>query len=149
MQSVLDEKKFAVQDIYQVLSQLNNNIKIIKNENLSYRGLRLDKILIKINEKEGNIYKLNGLSNDKKIYNLLGAICLMWNEKYKESEILGDELSFENTSSNELNLKYQKADIWSLGLIIFFLYFGGFPYEGNRAREILSNFRKNEQAGLN
>ena len=89
MQSVLDEKKFAVQDIYQVLSQLNNNIKIIKNENLSYRGLRLDKILIKINEKGGNIYKLNGLSNDKKIYNLLGAICLMWNEKYKESEILG------------------------------------------------------------
>ncbi len=77
MQSVLDEKKFAVQDIYQVLSQLNNNIKIIKNENLSYRGLRLDKILIKINEKGGNIYKLNGLSNDKKIYNLLGAICLM------------------------------------------------------------------------
>jgi len=149
MQLVLDGKKFQVQEIYQVLSQLNNTFKIIKNANLSYRGLRLDKILVKKNEKGENIYKLNGLSYDKKIYTLLGAVGIMRNDKYKAPEILNNELSSENTSPEELNLKYQKADIWSLGIIVFILYFGEFPYEGNKAKDILSNIRKNEQARLN
>ena len=149
MQLILDGKKFLVQEIYQILSQLNNTFKIIKEANLSYRGLRLDKILIKKNEKGEYIYKLNGLSYDKKIYNLLGAVGFMRNEKYKAPELLNNLLISKNMTSNELNLKYQKADIWSLGIIIFILYFGEFPYEGNRAREILSNIRKNENVRLN
>jgi serine/threonine protein kinase len=149
MQLILDGKKFSVQEIYQILSQLNNTFKIIKEANLSYRGLRLDKILIKKNEKGEYIYKLNGLSYDKKIYNLLGAVGFMRNEKYKAPELLNNLLISKNMTSNELNLKYQKADIWSLGIIIFILYFGEFPYEGNRAREILSNIRKNENVRLN
>ena len=149
MQLILDGKKFSVQEIYQILSQLNNIFKIIKEANLSYRGLRLDKILIKKNEKGEYIYKLNGLSYDKKIYNLLGAVGFMRNEKYKAPELLNNLLISKNMTSNELNLKYQKADIWSLGIIIFILYFGEFPYEGNRAREILSNIRKNENVRLN
>ena len=55
MPSVLDGKKFQVQEIYQILSQLNNTFKIIKDANLSYRGLRLDKILVK-KMKKGKIY---------------------------------------------------------------------------------------------
>jgi len=149
MQLILDGKKFSVQEIYQILSQLNNTFKIIKEANLSYRGLRLDKILIKKNEKGEYIYKLNGLSYDKKIYNLLGAVGFMRNEKYKAPELLNNLLISKKMTSNELNLKYQKADIWSLGIIIFILYFGEFPYEGNRAREILSNIRKNENVRLN
>ena len=149
MHQILEGKKFSVQEIYQILTQLNNTFKIIKDENLSYRGLRLDKILIKINEKGEYIYKLNGLSYDKKIYTLLGAVGVMRNDKYKAPELLNNELSSKNISLNELNLKYQKADIWSLGIIIFILYFGEFPYEGNKARDILSNIRKNEKSRLN
>lgn len=48
-----------------------------------------------------------------------------------------------------MELIYQKADLWSLGIIIFILYFGEFPYQGNRANEILSNILKNEKARLN
>ena len=149
MQLVLDGKRFSVQEIYQVLSQLNNTFKIIKDANLSYRGLRLDKILIKKNEKGEYIYKLNGLSYDKKIYKLLGAVGVMQNDKYKAPEILNNELSSENISPEELNLRYQKADIWSLGIIIFILYFGKFPYKGIRAMDILNNIRRNEQDRLN
>ena len=52
-------------------------------------------------------------------------------------------------SEKKLNYLYQKADIWSLGVIIFILYFGEFPYEGKKPKEILSNILKNENARLN
>ena len=144
----LDKGRFSVQEIYQILCQLNNTFKIIKEANLSYRGLRLDKILIKIDEKGEYIYKLNGLSYNKKVYSLLDAVGIMRNEKYKAPELLNNEIATENMPLDELNLIYQKADIWSLGIIIFILYFGEFPYEGSKARDILSNIRKNENVCL-
>ena len=60
----------------------------------------------------------------------------MTNEKYKAPEILLGEISGKEISEEELNLKYQKADLWSLGVIIYILYFGNFPYEGKNAKEI-------------
>ena len=63
----------------------------------------------------------------------------MTNGKYKAPEILSGQISGKEISEEELNLKYQKADLWSLGVIIYILYFGNFPYEGKNAKEISTN----------
>ena len=39
---------------------------------------------------------------------------------------------------------YQKADIWSLGVIIYYLYFGEFPFEGVSKNDVQSSIKKNE-----
>ena len=73
----------------------------------------------------------------------------MTNEKYKAPEILQGEISNKEISAEELNLKYQKADLWSLGVIIYILYFGEFPYEGINAGEIVNSIMKSDNSKLN
>ena len=66
------------------------------------------------------------------------------NNKYAAPEILNNE-----KSGNISETDSQKADLWSLGIIIFILYFGEFPYKGNNARIIHSNIMRNEGIRLN
>ena len=73
----------------------------------------------------------------------------MINYQYKAPEILAGEISHKEISKEELNLKYQKADLWSLGVIIYRLYFGEFPYEGKTAREISNSIMKSDNSKLN
>ena len=136
------KKKFTVKEIYQILSQLNNTFRILKKNNLSHKDLRLEKILIKKGEKEEDtIYKLTGFELNKRVDKLVGGAEGLVNQKYKAPEILNNEVN--NKSAEELNLINQKADIWSLGIIIYILYFGKFPFMGNKANEVLNNIKKN------
>ena len=144
------KKKFKVKEIYEILKQLNNTFQIFKDYNFSHKNLRLNNILIKKKEKEdGYIYKISGFEIDRKVNDLFQEGGVMVNEKFKAPEILISEFSGKNLSSEEMNKIYQKADLWSLGIIIFILYFGEFPYEGNNPKEIYSNILKNEKARLN
>ena len=150
---LLEKKKFNKKEIYQVLKQLNNTFHILLDKNLSHKNLRLDKILVKKNDKDDKevpyIYKLTGLEFNRKIDALFKRGGAMTNDKYKAPEILINEFSGNNISPNEKNLIYQKADIWSLGVIIFILYFGKFPFKGNKPIEIYTNISKSEKASLN
>ena len=143
-------KKFSVKEIYKILSQINNSFLILKKNNLSHKDLRLEKILYKKNGKNDDYtFKLTSLEFNRQVNELLGAGGVMQNEKYKAPEILNNEIPSKDISAEELNLLYQKSDLWSLGIIIFTLYFGEFPYEGNKPEEIYSNIRKNEKSRLN
>ena len=144
------KNRFKVKEIYEILKQLNNTFHIFKDNNFSHKNLRLDNILIKKKDKEdGYIYKIAGFEIDRKIKDLFGRGGIVENEKFKAPEILSSEFSGQNLSTEEMNLIYQKADLWSLGIIIFILYFGEFPYGGNNSNEIYSNILKNEKARLN
>ena len=124
------------------MGQLNNTFRILKKNNLSHKDLRLEKILIKKGEKEEDtIYKLTGFELNKRVDKLVGGAEGLVNQKYKAPEILNNEVN--NKSAEELNLINQKADIWSLGIIIYILYFGKFPFMGNKANEVLNNIKKN------
>ena len=143
-------ERFENEEIYKILSQLNNSFQILKKKNLSHKDLRLEKILYKINEKNNEYtFKLTSLEFNRRVNELLGGGDVRQNEKYKAPEILNNEIPTENISAKELNLLYQKSDLWSLGIIIFTLYFLDFPYEGNTPKEIYSNIRKNEKSRLN
>lgn len=143
--------KLNVKEIYEILLQLNNTFRILYDNNLSHKNLRLENILTKKKEgeKEEYIFKLIGLEFNTKVYELLGRGGIRINERYKAPEILHGDLINQDIPEKKLSYLYQKADIWSLGVIIFILYFGEFPYEGNKPKEILSNILKNENARLN
>ena len=149
----LKEKKgrFKAKEIYQIFNQLNNTFKIIQKYKQNVRDLRIEEILYCKN-KEGNeyIYKILNFENDKKIIKLFNAGGLITDNRYKSPEIL-EILSNpkKSVTQEELNSLYQKAYLWNLGILIFNLYFGHFPYEGNKPKEILSNIKKDEQTILN
>ena len=148
----LKEKKgkFTVKEIYQIFIQLNNTFKIIQENNQSVRDLRLEEILYKKNETEdGYVYKISNFEKDKKIIELLKSSGSITSDKYKAPEILENDIQKKKMTPEELNVLYQKAYLWNLGIIIFMLYFGEFPYEGNSPKEILSNIKKNEQSLFN
>ena len=132
----LKKKTFTVQEIYQILTQLNNPFGILHQNNISHKDLRLEKILIKKNEKGENIYKLTGLEFNRKVNELLNNI-ITTHDKYNAPEILRGEIA--KKSEEEINKIYLKADLWSLGVMIYLLYFGVFPYKGKNAEEILKN----------
>ena len=131
----ITKKTFTVQEIYQILTQLNNPFGILHKNNISHKDLRLEKILIKKNEKGENIYKLTGLEFNRKVNELLINI-ITTHDKYNAPEILRGEIA--NKSEEEINKIYLKADLWSLGVMIYLLYFGVFPYNGRNDNDNIS-----------
>ena len=143
--------KFKIEEIYQIFNQLNNTFKIIQMYKQNIRDLKLDEILYcKKEEGKEYIYKILNFENDKKIMKLFNAGGLITDNRYKSPEILEILCNpKKSVSPEELNSLYQKAYLWNLGILIFVLYFGHFPYEGNKPKEILSNIKKDEQTILN
>lgn len=140
--NIFKEKgKFNSQEIFDVLNQLNNSFRIMKDNNLSHKDLRLEKILYKKDNNNNYIYKLTGLEFNKRIDRLLQNLVRTINI-YKAPEILSKEI--DKVQEKDKAYFYQKADIWSLGVIIYYLYFGEFPFEGVSKNDVQSSIKKNE-----
>ena len=140
--NIFKEKgQFNSQEIFDVLNQLNNSFRIMKDNNLSHKDLRLEKILYKKDNNNNYIYKLTGLEFNKRIDRLLQGL-VRTNNIYKSPEILSKEI--DKVQEKDKAYFYQKADIWSLGVIIYYLYFGEFPFEGVSKNDVQSSIKKNE-----
>ena len=113
----------------------------MKDNNLSHKDLRLEKILYKKDNNNNYIYKLTGLEFNKRIDRLLQGL-VRTNNIYKAPEILSKEI--DKVQEKDKAYFYQKADIWSLGVIIYYLYFGEFPFEGVSKNDVQSSIKKNE-----
>ena len=70
----LDEKEtgFSREEIYDIMKQLNNTFKIMKENNIVHRDLKLENILIKYNDKEHKKYiiKLSDYGCSKRLLSL-------------------------------------------------------------------------------
>ena len=144
-----EKGKFTAKEIYQIFSQLNNTYRIIQMYNQKIRDLRLEEILYNVNEKGEYTYKIKNFEEGKKVLTLLKGGGAMSYDGYKAPEILNNDIKKSKLSPEKIEKLYQKAYLWNIGIIMFSLYFGYFPYEGDRPNEILSNIRKNEQSQLN
>ena len=129
-----------IDEIYDILNQLNNSFKIMNENKIVHRDLKLENILIKYEDKgkkDKYIVKLTDYGINKQLLNVPHFSNKVGTLKYEAPEILEDN----NKNKNE------KCDLWSLGIIIYRLCFKNFPYNGETEIALLESI-KNEQKFL-
>ena len=127
------ERGFNCEEIIDIIKQLNNTFKIMSNNCIVHRDLKLENILVKYidNKKSKFIVKLSDygisrkmLSMSKKCSTYAGTIITM------APEILAGE-EYDN-----------KCDLWSLGVIIYQLFFKEYPYDDLTEVAIYNKIKK-------
>ena len=116
LKSKLEESKgFNVNEIKKILTQLNKAFTNMIDKKIIHRDIKLENILVK-----GGIFKLCDYGESKQ----LSTLYQKKNETYAGTfftmapEILEDK-PYDS-----------KSDLWSLGVIIYQMYFKDFPYKG-------------------
>ena len=132
LQKLLDEKKegFKSEEIYNIMSQLNNTFKIMNENNIIHRDIKLDNILIKYNSNNNYIVKLTDYGVSKRLINTIGKT-FIGSPLTMAPEILEGNNNYDN-----------KCDLWSIGIIIYQLYFKEYPYTGQTLVELYKNIDK-------
>ena len=100
-------KGFNIEEIYDIMIQLNNTFKIMKENNIIHRDLKLENILLKYIDKGKYIIKLSDYGCSKRL------ISLSRNCNTCSSTLL--YMSPELIKGEEFNYK---CDLWSIGIII-------------------------------
>ena len=100
-------------EIKEILTQLNNTFRIMNNKGIIHGNITFDNILIKFIdiERKKYIVKLNSSTS-----NLLAH----YHQFFEENEYNAPEILNEEDFTEE-------CDLWSLGVIIYFLSFKRFP----------------------
>ena len=117
------------------MKQLNNAFKIMKENKIIHRDLKLENILIKYNDKEKKKYtiKLTDCGCSKRLISLsknYGNTPNIGTIVYMAPEILkGEEYNY-------------KVDLWSIGIIIYRLYFGKSPFFGENEEALIESIVK-------
>ena len=131
------ENNLSINEIKEVLIQINNNLKIIENEKIIiYRDLKPSNILISLNRLDKCIIKLSN-------YNLIKLL-------NKSSIIMpnkGIPLTMSPEMLNEEDIN-NKCDIWSLGIIIYFMLFKEYPYNGRNELLLMKDITSNKKLKL-
>ena len=127
-------KGFNSEEILEILNQLNNAFKVMKENKIVHRDLKLENILIKYKDEEHKKYiiKLNNYDCSKRLSSLTENYLddIIGTLPYMAPEILKGE-------------KYNyKCDLWSIGIIIYKLYFGKFPYSGVTENAIINEIEQ-------
>ena len=122
-------EKFSLEEIKEIYSNLNKAFVIMNHNNIVHRDIKLDNILIKYidSEKTKFIPKLSDFGFSKII-----------KEKSQNTR-----LGTMNTMAPEVyrnGIYDSKADLWSLGVIIYYCYFKKYPYN---CKDLSKSFKLN------
>ena len=123
---------FSSQEIKEILNQLNVVFKKFNNLRLAHRDIKLNNILVKYLNKEKTKYKV--LLSDFGISNQLYSLTKRFSTHAGSQVTMAPEILKNEKYDN-------KCDIWSLGVIIYQLYFKKYPYLGNVESAILKQIR--------
>ena len=120
-----EKKRFTVNEIKDILIQLNEVFKIMNNKHIMHRDLKPENIFINYpNLENKSIYqvKLGDFGFSKQLNKSLEAATAIGSQLYASPEILKNIITGQRIPYNS------KSDLWSLGVIIYELYFGEFPF---------------------
>ena len=127
----LRKDSLSIDEIRDFLLELNKGLKEIYNNKIIHRNLKLSNILMSINKSridktnfKISDFRTNNFFEDKN--NLNGKI------ETKAPEILKEDLKAISF----------KSDIWSLGIIIYYLLFKEYPFKGN---DIIKQIESNKK----
>ena len=107
-----NKKKFNKEEILKIMNDLNNTFKIMKEKNIIHRDLKPENILIKNNKM-----KITDYGCSKRVYSLLKTL-------YSKNKGTPIYMAPEILKGEKYNYK---CDLWSIGIIIYQLYFGNPP----------------------
>jgi len=126
------KKGFSSEEIQNILIQLNKTFKILVSNKIIHRNIKLNNIHIKYidNERKNFIVKLTDYFISEEISNL--ELC-----DFYRIEILTKVPEILEGKKN-----YYKCDLWSIGVIIYQLYFNEFPYKATTEVDLKSNIKK-------
>ena len=127
---LLERKKtFNEKEIFEIMMQLNNTFKIMKENKIIHRDLKLENILIKYNEDKAFTIKLSDYGCSKKVTSL---------SRNFSNSIVGTNIYMAPEILNGQKHNY-KCDLWSIGIIIYKLFFGKPPYSGLIETALINN----------
>ena len=113
----------SIDEIREILIDLNNSLKEMYYQNIVHRDLKPSNILLSINKT--NINKICFKISDYGLSKLLNGNLMTGLSSSGTPYTMAPEI----LKGNE-NLLSNKCDIWSLGIIIYFLLFKEYPYNG-------------------
>jgi len=127
----VNQNGVSVKDIQKILLDLSIPFKILNQKNLIHRDIKPSNILFTYDEKKNIKAILSGIYlTQKKEENLNNNLGVNPIRLICAPEVLeGEELDM-------------KSDIWSVGILIYFLIKGNYPFNGNRDKVILREIEK-------
>ena len=126
------KKGFNSEEIFEIMKQLNKTFKKMKENNIIHRDLKLENILIKYNEDKTYIVKLTDYGCSKKVSSISQMYCstIVGTNIYMAPKILKGE-------------KYNyKCYLWSIGVIIYKLFFIKPPFSGLNESALIKNIEE-------
>ena len=123
-----------------IINQLNKTIKRMVDNQLVYIDLRLENILIKFTNEEKTKYIIK-----LKLTDDIGLVKQFKNLMWSSDENKGNNYIDAPEILKEKEYTH-KSDLWSLGIIIYVLYFEEYPYKGESKEELLEEIKKGKQS---
>ena len=122
---IYQPKGLPLNILKKIFIQLNEALKIMKNNGYTHRDLKPDNILIKYTDKNKNEFDIKlsdfGLSADYIYSTIISHTKYIGTEKYMAPEI----------KHNKYN---NKCDLWSLGIILYELYTNRYIFDSEKSR---------------
>ena len=126
----------SIDEIREVLLELNKSLKEMKEKNILHRDLKPSNILLTLNKSKIN--KISFKISDFGLSKLL--------DENNSMSINGTPITMAPEVLNgENELICDKSDIWSLGIIIYYMLFKEYPYNGQNEYQIIQNMEANKQ----
>ena len=123
----------SIEEVYEILKQLENSFKNIQKEKLLFIDLKPSNILISLNKINKTIIELSKYGNYGKINSYTKSDLKSINSYTLSPEIMiGEE-------------KNSKSDIWSLGIIIYYMLNNKYPYQGLTESAIYKDICSNKK----
>ena len=128
LQKILDERKngFSCEEIFNIMNQLNNTFRIMNEKNIIHRDIKLENILVK--------YKDNKAETNSNINFIVKLTDYGISKQITKTQIGKTKVGTQFTMAPEIlegeNVYDSKCDLWSIGIIIYQLFFKEYPYKG-------------------
>ena len=144
LQTILNEKNegFSCEEIFDIMNQLNNTLRIMNENNIVHRDIKLDNILIKYKDPKDNINSNINFTVKLTDYGISKQLA---NTTIGRTRV-GTPLTMAPEILKGVNEYDSKCDLWSIGIIIYQLFFKEYPFKG-RTEVALYNEMTNYEKG--